>query len=70
MPESEGWSWLISTGTGHYFRAGRSLCGRWILRDQSGSSALAPFDTAASSAAPGECPDCWRKRAEKAKTQP
>ena len=26
---SEGWSWIGSSKEAHYFRNGRSLCGRW-----------------------------------------
>ena len=27
----EGWTWLIGTPKWHYFREGRSLCGKWML---------------------------------------
>ena len=26
----EGWTWLINVKKEHYFRNGRSLCGRWL----------------------------------------
>lgn len=29
MPENEGWKHLINSPKWHYFREGRSLCGRW-----------------------------------------
>ena len=26
----EGWNWLFNAKKEHYFRNGRSLCGRWL----------------------------------------
>lgn len=26
----EGWAWLYNSRVWHYFRDGRSLCGRWM----------------------------------------
>ena len=26
----EGWTWLINSRKEHYFRDGKSLCGKWI----------------------------------------
>lgn len=26
----EGWNWLFNSSKWHYFREGRSLCGKWM----------------------------------------
>ena len=31
---SEGWSWIGASTLAHYFRNGRSLCGRWTNYSQ------------------------------------
>lgn len=31
MKQIEGWGWPYEAALSHYFRAGRSLCGRWGL---------------------------------------
>lgn len=38
MPEklTEGWKWLVNAPKWHYFREGRSLCGRWLTFSNSG----------------------------------
>lgn len=30
MSTREGWTWLWNAPKEHYFREGRSLCGRWL----------------------------------------
>jgi len=29
-PNKEGWTWLINSTKWHYFRNGKSLCGKWM----------------------------------------
>jgi hypothetical protein len=29
--KSEGWTYLYNSPKWHYFRGGRSLCGKWLL---------------------------------------
>jgi hypothetical protein len=31
VPPTEGWSYLFNSPKWHYFRAGRSLCKRWMI---------------------------------------
>ena len=28
---NEGWTWLYNTTKWHYFKEGRSLCGKWMV---------------------------------------
>lgn len=30
MSQAEGWTWLHNSRAWHYFRDGRSLCGKWL----------------------------------------
>lgn len=34
--DREGWKWLTNATRWHYFRGGRSLCGRWMTLTSSG----------------------------------
>ncbi|TVM03001.1 MAG: hypothetical protein CV087_07590 [Candidatus Brocadia sp. WS118] len=35
LVRQEGWTWLINSRKWHYFREGRSLCGKFLLLDDS-----------------------------------
>lgn len=37
----EGWAWLTDAALAHYFRDGRSLCGRWAM--ELGAEKDAPY---------------------------
>lgn len=51
----EGWTWLLGVKKEHYFREGRSLCGRWMCFGQD----LSPEPPRM----PGEtCLTCLRRR--------
>ena len=32
----EGWTWLINSRKDHYFRDGKSLCGKWMVLGSNG----------------------------------
>lgn len=56
----EGWTELVNSSKRHFFRAGRSLCGQWMLPPAAGS--LSIDETA------DDCKNCQRLRdAEKEK---
>ncbi len=50
----EGWTWLWNTRKDHYFREGRSLCGRWLCL----GDALLPNEPSEDEV----CKTCRRKR--------
>ena len=50
----EGWTWLINATRWHYFRGGRSLCGRWGLF---GSAKLEPDNHDSTD----NCAECRRR---------
>ena len=51
----EGWTDLVNTTKWHYFRSGRSLCGRWGLLDT--------IDlTQGADKSPDNCAECRRRR--------
>jgi hypothetical protein len=50
----EGWTYLFGAPKWHYFRDGRSLCGRWMCL---GSDFEAGNDTS-----PDNCTTCTKKR--------
>ena len=52
----EGWTWLHNSPKWHYFRKGRSLCGRWGL-----FLVGEPMDPEDKDS-PDNCKACWRKR--------
>jgi hypothetical protein len=70
MAEAEGWNWLFNAAKYHYFRAGRSLCGRWGMLGTPSPGTLEPFDAQASQPGPQECVACWRKRAKEVRAEP
>jgi hypothetical protein len=51
----EGWTWLVNSPKWHYFRSGRSLCGRWL---NLGRPELQQGDQASLD----NCAACFRKR--------
>lgn len=51
----EGWTWLINSRKWHYFRDGRSICGKFMLL---GNPELEPFGDKS----PDNCAACQRKR--------
>ena len=53
---TEGWAWLYVSPIWHYFRNGKSLCGKWKLR----SDYLDPDERRRGS----DCKKCAQKRAE------
>lgn len=62
---AEGWGSLSNAASAHYFRGGRSLCGRWMTfgspRWESNQS-RGPEPKRGS----GTCLGCWRKAPEAA----
>lgn len=60
---TEGWKWIIESRKWHYFRNGRSLCGRWATLSNAG------FETG-NDDSPDNCAECKRKiMAQAAKTE-
>lgn len=53
--KNEGWTWLLNASKWHYFRNGRSLCGKWML--PGGGSFPAAADDS-----DHNCAACKRKR--------
>ena len=57
MPKlSEGWTWLFNSKKWHYFRKGRSLCGKWAL--------LGHPELEADASSPDNCKACVAKRVQ------
>ena len=56
MIQKEGWNWLINSPKWHYFRDGRSLCGRWMSFTKDG------FDTEDKLDHPDNCKECNKRR--------
>lgn len=51
----EGWTWLMNSPKWHYFREGRSLCGKWMILSHGGLQ-----DDGGDG--PDACSTCRRKR--------
>jgi len=52
---TEGWTWIIGSRKWHYFREGKSLCGKWGLLTE-------PHFEAGNDASPDNCAACRRVR--------
>ena len=59
----EGWGFLSNAKLAHYFRGGRSLCGRWLT-----FGAPEWISAQEKGKAPGihDCKACWKKAPENA----
>lgn len=53
LERTEGWAAPLRSPKWHYFRKGRSLCGKW---------GLFPRSFEADAASPDNCAECWRRR--------
>ena len=55
----EGWGSLSNARLAHYFRSGRSLCGKWMSL---GTPLWESNQTLGTEPDKGTCRACWRKR--------
>lgn len=58
---TEGWGNLDNARDAHYFKDGRSLCGRWLAF---GAPRWESNQTLGSAPTKGTCKTCWTKRAK------
>ena len=61
----EGWGSLSNASAAHYFREGRSLCGKWMAGGTplwESNQKRGPEPTRGS----GTCKGCWKKAPEEA----
>lgn len=58
----EGWGAMLGVHKWHYFRDGRSLCGRWLRRDDSGLEQ-------GNDHSPDNCRECVKRLTHKRKVQ-
>jgi hypothetical protein len=50
---AEGWAWPMLAKKAHYFRDGRSICGRWLFAGD-------PTQNQNMSRSPDDCAACWK----------
>ncbi len=55
-PKTEGWTWIYGATKWHYFRKGKSLCGRWMLLG------LGDFEEDEKLESEDNCKTCTKKR--------
>jgi len=53
---TEGWNWIFNARKWHYFRDGRSLCGRWMTLTMPNDLETGNLNS------PDNCKACVRKR--------
>lgn len=49
---TDGWGWPLNSNKAHYFVDGRSLCAKWLFRDD---CAAGTYDS------PNNCKECARR---------
>ena len=58
----EGWGWLHNSTKWHYFREGRSLCGKWMMLGSGDDLETGNYNS------PDNCKGCKNKLAKEKET--